>query len=98
VTNAVKHGKAKNVEIRLAKGENQFRLSIHNDGTPLPSAVNKNGGLGLRIMSYRAHLIGATLEVKAGKTQGTVVTCSLPCPEGYTGAATTRSTTPLEMA
>ncbi|HEX3988501.1 MAG TPA: PAS domain S-box protein [Verrucomicrobiae bacterium] len=98
VTNAVKHGKAKNVEIRLAKGGNQFHLSIHNDGAPFPSVVNKNGGLGLRIMSYRAHLIGGSLDVKPGESEGAIVTCSLPCPEGYIGAGTARSTTPLEMA
>jgi len=35
-------------------------------------------GLGLRSMSYRAHLIGASLEIKPGEREGAVVTCSLP--------------------
>jgi signal transduction histidine kinase len=53
-------------------------LSIRNDGAPFPSVVNANAGLGLRIMSYRAHLIGASLEVKPGEREGAVVTCALP--------------------
>jgi two-component system sensor histidine kinase UhpB len=58
VTNAIKHAKARNVEIRLANGGSHLLLSIRNDGAPFPSVVKANAGLGLRIMSYRAHLIG----------------------------------------
>jgi two-component system sensor histidine kinase UhpB len=78
VTNAIKHAKARHVEIHLANGGNHLLLSIRNDGAPFPSVVNANAGLGLRIMSYRAHLIGASLEVKPGEREGAVVTCALP--------------------
>jgi two-component system sensor histidine kinase UhpB len=78
VTNAIKHGKARNVEIHLANGGDRLVLSIRNDGAPFPSVVSANAGLGLRIMSYRAHLIGASFEVKPGEKEGAVVTCSLP--------------------
>jgi signal transduction histidine kinase len=78
VTNAIKHAKARNVEIRVRNGGNHLLLSIHNDGASFPSVVRADAGLGLRIMSYRAHLIGATFDVKPGETEGAVVTCSLP--------------------
>ena len=78
VTNAIRHGKAKNVEICVSNGGSHLRLTIRNDGAPFPSAVKSKAGLGLRIMSYRAHLIGASLEVKPGEREGAVVTCSLP--------------------
>ena len=78
VTNAIKHGKAKNVEICVSNGGNHLRLTIRNDGASFPSVVESKAGLGLRIMSYRAHLIGASLEVKPGEQEGAVVTCSLP--------------------
>jgi two-component system, NarL family, sensor histidine kinase UhpB len=80
VTNAIKHAKARNVEIHLAHGGSHFLLSIRNDGAPFPSVVKANAGLGLRIMRYRAHLIGAALEIKPGEREGAVVTCSLPAP------------------
>jgi signal transduction histidine kinase len=78
VTNAIRHAKARNVEIQVSNGSNRLLLSIRNDGAPFPSVVNTNAGLGLRIMSYRAQLIGAALEFKPGELDGAVVTCSLP--------------------
>jgi PAS domain S-box-containing protein len=78
VTNAIKHAKARNVEIRLANGGSHLHLSIRNDGAAFPAVVEAKPGLGLRIMSYRAHLIGASFEVKPGEREGAVVTCSLP--------------------
>jgi signal transduction histidine kinase len=78
VTNAIKHGKAREVEIRLRNGGDFLTLSIRNDGLPFPAVVDGNAGIGLRIMSYRAHLIGAILEVKPGEREGAVVTCKIP--------------------
>ncbi|HEY3915972.1 MAG TPA: PAS domain S-box protein [Verrucomicrobiae bacterium] len=78
VTNAIKHGKSKEVEIRLRNGDGVLTLSIRNAGLPFPAVVDGNAGIGLRIMSYRAHLIGATFEVKPGEQEGAVVTCKLP--------------------
>ncbi len=81
VTNAIKHGKSKEVEIRLRNGDGLLTLSIRNAGLPFPAVVDGNAGIGLRIMSYRAHLIGATFEVKPGEQEGAVVTCKLPTPK-----------------
>jgi two-component system sensor histidine kinase UhpB len=78
VTNAIKHGKAKGVEICLRNGGDSLTLSIRNDGLPFPEVVAGSAGIGLRIMSYRAHLIGATFEIKPGERQGAVVTCKVP--------------------
>jgi PAS domain S-box-containing protein len=78
VTNAIKHAQAKNVEIRLSNGGDRLLFSIRNDGAPFPSVVKANDGLGLRIMSYRANLIGASLEIRPGESEGAVLTCSLP--------------------
>jgi PAS domain S-box-containing protein len=78
VTNAIRHAKTKHVEICLTNGGDRLLLSIRNDGTSFPSVVNVNAGLGLRIMSYRAQLIGASLEIRPGDQEGAVVSCSLP--------------------
>jgi two-component system sensor histidine kinase UhpB len=78
VTNAIRHAKAKNVEIHVSNGADRLLLSIRNDGAPFPPVVSANAGLGLRIMSYRAQLIGAALHIKPGEREGAVVTCSLP--------------------
>ncbi len=78
VTNAIKHGKAKRVAISLTNGADELVLKIQNSGIPFPDLKGRTMGMGLRIMSYRANIIGASLEIKGKGTKGTMVTCSLP--------------------
>ncbi len=78
VTNAIKHAKANAVGIRLANGSDQITLTVHNDGLPFTGLKDHSTGMGLRIMNYRASLIGASLEIEGDGPQGTCVTCSVP--------------------
>jgi PAS domain S-box-containing protein len=79
VTNAIKHGRAKKVGIHLANGSERLVLTIQNNGLPFPDLESRSTGMGLRIMNYRASLIGGSLEVKAaGNRGGTLVTCVVP--------------------
>lgn len=79
VTNAIKHGKAKRVSITLSNGSQNLVLKIQNSGLPFPDLRSKSTGMGLRIMNYRASLVGGSLDIKAaGPRGGTVVTCSVP--------------------
>jgi signal transduction histidine kinase len=78
VTNAIKHGKAKRVGISLSNTADKLLLTIQNSGVPFPDLRSESTGMGLRIMNYRASLIGAALEVKAMGTRGTSVSCSVP--------------------
>ncbi len=43
-----------------------------------PARPSDHRGMGLRIMHYRAHLAGGTLEIRPGADRGTVVTCTVP--------------------
>jgi len=78
VTNAIKHGKAKHVGIDLANGADRIVLTIQNNGLPFPDLKSHSTGMGLRIMNYRASLIGGSLEIKGTGQRGTRVTCSVP--------------------
>jgi PAS domain S-box-containing protein len=78
VTNAVKHGKAKRVAINLAATNNHLTLTILNSGVPFPDLHGQQTGMGLRIMNYRANLIGGSLDIRANGPQGTLVTCTVP--------------------
>ncbi|MBX7210753.1 MAG: PAS domain S-box protein [Verrucomicrobiaceae bacterium] len=80
VTNAMKHGKASHVEIKLTARDGKLTLAITDDGSGFDPANDRHGGMGLRIMRYRADIIGGTLEVRARKGGGTEVVCSLPLP------------------
>jgi two-component system CheB/CheR fusion protein len=51
-------------------------LRGQDDGVGMPKGEQPSG-MGLRIMRYRAGVIGATLEVESSNGSGTVVTCTL---------------------
>jgi len=78
VTNAIKHAKAKRVGISLSNGSDKTVLMVVNDGLPFPPLQNPAAGMGLRIMNYRANLIGASLEIIGAGPRGTQVICSVP--------------------
>jgi two-component system sensor histidine kinase UhpB len=78
VTNAIKHGKARKVQIDLAKENGQLVLTVRNDGEPFPETLGLKNRMGLRIMNYRAHVIGGTVSIRGQGEHGAVVTCSLP--------------------
>jgi len=78
VTNGIKHGKATEVQIVLSNTGEHVVVKVKNNGLPFPDLKDQNPGMGLRIMRYRANVIGASINVRADGDQGAVVTCSLP--------------------
>jgi signal transduction histidine kinase len=78
LTNGIKHAKARHLSIRVRHEGPNVVLSIWNDGLPFPKESAKKGRMGMRIMHYRAHVVGGSLEVKSGEQGGTVVSCSVP--------------------
>ena len=75
IANAAKHGKAKSVLITLNPVNDRFALMIKDDGAGFSANGARQSGMGLRIMDYRARVIGATLEVKSAPGAGTQLTC-----------------------
>jgi signal transduction histidine kinase len=79
VNNSVRHGKARNVRIGLSHNPHAVTLTVTDDGSGLSEKTMANPGIGLRIMQYRAKMLGALLSVeRATGAGGTVVTCSCP--------------------
>jgi len=78
ITNAVRHGKAKNINIKLRLTNRGTILSIENDGMDFPKVSPRGKGLGLKIMKYRTDLIGGSLDIRKGDKGGTIVTCVFP--------------------
>jgi signal transduction histidine kinase len=75
VLNAAKHGNATQINISLACKGDRFVLTIQDDGSGFELAGGNGTGMGIRIMRYRARVIGATLDLKSRPGQGTQVTC-----------------------
>jgi signal transduction histidine kinase len=50
-------------------------LTIENDGVDFPGLQVGSKGMGLKIMRYRAEMIGGSLDVQRGTDGGTIVRC-----------------------
>jgi signal transduction histidine kinase len=61
------HGKAKNVEVKLAWQEENIVLRIKDDGAGLSHNAEGKNGKGLRIMKHRVDLMGGCLKLKTGR-------------------------------
>jgi two-component system, LuxR family, sensor kinase FixL len=76
ITNALKHGRANTIEIVLERRAERIALVVLDNGIGINVNDKNTSGKGLRIMQYRAGLIGATLDIKPGVKSGTKITCS----------------------
>jgi two-component system, LuxR family, sensor kinase FixL len=74
--NAAKHSRGKTIRISVAQRNGETCLTVEDDGVGIPDEHKKSPGMGLRIMEYRARMLGAKLDVRRGRQGGTVVTCS----------------------
>jgi signal transduction histidine kinase len=83
LNNAIKHGRPRNVSVRLTgTGGREISVRVEDDGAGFDPSLVRGGGMGLRIMRYRAKMIAGNLEVRTRPGGGTVVSCScvLPAP------------------
>ncbi len=76
-SNAIRHGHARNILIKLATSDESIELSVKDDGTGLLTEDRKKKGMGLRIMSYRADMIGGTFDIQNQPGGGTRAVCVL---------------------
>ena len=78
ITNAMRHAQPDRIDIQLKKEANRITMIVKDDGCGLSADLEKSRGMGLRIMQYRARLIGAELKIEKGPFSGTQVKCSVP--------------------
>jgi signal transduction histidine kinase len=77
MSNAVRHGAATTVSVRLAVAESAATLTVTDNGTGFdPSAPTL--GLGLDLMRERAADCGARLDVESGVGHGTTIRLTIP--------------------
>jgi PAS domain S-box-containing protein len=75
VANASKHGKARNVTITLEPAKDRYVLSVQDDGAGFAPRSTPQTGMGIRIIHYRARVIGAILTLQSQPGSGTHVAC-----------------------
>jgi signal transduction histidine kinase len=82
VSNAAKHGSPQNIHITLAVNGERGSLSVADDGVGFQHPSGTHSGMGLRIMQYRARVIGANLTIQSQPGAGTRVVCQFPLTSG----------------
>ena len=77
VSNAVRHGRAKKIVVSLENAAPNIVLKITDDGSGLSADARTKKGMGLRIMDYRAGMIGAAFTIHNLSPRGTQAVCVL---------------------
>jgi signal transduction histidine kinase len=84
-TNAVKHGKATQVEILFWKEDRDLQLQIRSNGSPFegPKAGDEQQGMGMHMVRQRLEMLGAQLQYKASGENDpwNLAICSVPISE-----------------
>jgi two-component system, LuxR family, sensor kinase FixL len=73
LTNSARHGHATLVDIFLLATRDTFLLTITDNGEGFCKPMSPYSGMGLKIMKYRAGMIGAKFEIIPNEPRGTVV-------------------------
>lgn len=76
VTNAIRHGEAKNISIYLSSEIQRLSLKILDDGKGI-SNTRAGKGMGINIMKYRADLIGAQFSAENNPDGGFLVSVTI---------------------
>ena len=77
LTNAVRHSSAAHIDVQLAFGSTEIRLTVSDDGIGLP-AILQEQGLGITGMRERARLVRGQLEFSSPPGRGVRVSLSVP--------------------
>jgi signal transduction histidine kinase len=78
VLNAARHADAEQIHLRLRVAGPDVELLVLDNGKGFDPLQFARGGMGLRIMRFRAQLIGGYLSVESRPGAGTTLRCRCP--------------------
>jgi two-component system, LuxR family, sensor kinase FixL len=79
LTNVIRHSRATDVTVSLETVSGELHLRIDDNGRGFEQSTPEAlGGLGLKIMRYRAQMLGGDLILETGPNGGASVRCSCP--------------------
>jgi PAS domain S-box-containing protein len=76
--NALKHAQATRIVFDLRREPEGLSLTVRDDGRGMDPDVEHGDGMGLKIMRYRANILGGHLTIGADPYRGTLVRCVVP--------------------
>jgi two-component system CheB/CheR fusion protein len=78
VSNAIRHGKPRQVRVALRVCDGTLNLHVKDDGRGFDPSRRERGGLGLELMRHRATVLGGELIITAAPRCGVSVECLVP--------------------
>ena len=75
IYNAIRHSHADRIDIRLLYNDNIATITVDDNGI----GINKgkaSSGMGLKIMNFRAQMIGAKIDIEGSPEEGTMIRLS----------------------
>lgn len=79
VTNAIRYGEARRVELTLTGTPEEVQLQITHSGKPPSEHLHyQEAEVGVHLMEYRSRLLGGTLDIRSGTDQETIVALTVP--------------------
>jgi PAS domain S-box-containing protein len=83
LNNALQHGEANEILIRLSQEDERVTLEVCDNGLGFDVLQPKESGtagrgMGLRIMEYRASLLGGVLQIERNAGRGVTIRCVIP--------------------
>ena len=78
VNNAIRHGHSREITITLSARSGTGTLTIADNGTGFGKETDRQPGMGLSIMNYRADMLGGSLKIHSQEQGGVTVSCCFP--------------------
>ncbi|MBD3616317.1 MAG: PAS domain S-box protein [Gracilimonas sp.] len=84
VQNAIKHGDPNQIQVKLQNEVDYLVLTVEDDGKGLMSDFDeeKQKGMGLNTMRYRAEILGGNFSIENASDGWTKVNCMIPLQKG----------------
>jgi PAS domain S-box-containing protein len=77
-TNAIRHGRVTQVTIELATADGTLTLSVQDNGRGFDERNASSNGMGMKLMRYRAQMLGGDVAIANNKGGGVIVRCTCP--------------------
>lgn len=78
MSNAIKHGRATDISVRLEATPDGMELSVQDNGAGFPKSDGGTPGVGLNIMKYRTNMLGGEIAVLDKAPRGVMVRLNYP--------------------
>ena len=94
-TNAIRHGRVTQVAIDLATADGALTLTVQDNGRGFDER-NAGNGMGMKLMRYRAQMLGGDVTIENNEGGGVTVRCTCPHRAPLAGDAQPRGGFPLK--